>query len=80
VLSGESTNTNFIVIGLTRSGFEPTIYRTRDEHTNYYTGLMEVPGSPVKDLWSSCSKDLLDFSNPLTLRVPGDGYYRKVPT
>jgi hypothetical protein len=37
VLSGEATNTNFIVFGLTRSGLELTIYRTRDEHTNYYT-------------------------------------------
>ena len=37
VLSGEATNTNFIVFGLTRSGLEPTIYRTRGEHTNHYT-------------------------------------------
>jgi hypothetical protein len=29
VLSGEATNTNFIVLGLTRSGLEPTIYHTR---------------------------------------------------
>jgi hypothetical protein len=32
VLSGEATNTNLIVLGLTRSGLEPMIYRTRDEH------------------------------------------------
>jgi hypothetical protein len=32
VLSGEATNTNFIVFGLTR----PTIYRTRGEHANQY--------------------------------------------
>jgi hypothetical protein len=31
------TNTNFIVFGLTRSGLEPTIYRTRGEHDNHYT-------------------------------------------
>ena len=37
VLSREATNTNFIVFGLTRSGLEPTIYRTRGEHTNHYT-------------------------------------------
>ena len=36
VLSGEATNTNFIVFGLTRPGLEPTIYRTRGEHDNYY--------------------------------------------
>jgi hypothetical protein len=33
----EKTNTNFIVFGLTRSGLEPTIYRTRGEHANHYT-------------------------------------------
>jgi len=31
VLSGEATNTNFIVFGLTRPGLEPTIYRIRGE-------------------------------------------------
>ena len=36
VLSGEATNTNCIVFGLTRPGLEPTIYHTRDEHTNHY--------------------------------------------
>ena len=35
VLSGEATNTNFIVFGLTRPGLEPTIYRTRGEHANH---------------------------------------------
>ena len=28
--------TNFIVFSLTRSGLEPTIYRTRGEHSNHY--------------------------------------------
>jgi hypothetical protein len=37
VLSGEATNTNFIVFGFTRSGLERTIYRTRGEHVNHYT-------------------------------------------
>jgi hypothetical protein len=36
MFSGEVTNNNFIVFGLTRSGFEPTIYRTRGEHANQY--------------------------------------------
>jgi hypothetical protein len=26
-----------LAFGLTRSGLEPTIYRTRGEHTNHYT-------------------------------------------
>ena len=34
VVSGEATNTNFIVFGLTRPGLEPTIYRTGGEHAN----------------------------------------------
>jgi len=34
MLSGEATNTNFTVFGLTRSGIEPTIYHTRDEQVN----------------------------------------------
>jgi hypothetical protein len=37
VLSGEATNTNLIVFGLTRPGLEFMIYRTRGEHTNHYT-------------------------------------------
>jgi hypothetical protein len=37
MLSKEATNTNFIVFGLTRSGFEPMIYHTRGEHANHYT-------------------------------------------
>ena len=37
VLSGEATNTNFLVFGLTRPGREPTIYRTGSEHANHYT-------------------------------------------
>jgi hypothetical protein len=36
VLSGEATNTNFIVFDLTRPGLEPTIYHTRGEHVNHY--------------------------------------------
>ena len=37
VLSGEATNTNCIVFGLTRPGLEHTIYHTRDELANHYT-------------------------------------------
>jgi hypothetical protein len=36
MLSGEATNINFIVFGLTRLGLELTIYRTRGEHANHY--------------------------------------------
>ena len=37
MLSGEATNTNLIVFGLTQPGLEHTIYRTRGEHANNYT-------------------------------------------
>jgi len=37
VPSGEATQQFFLICGLTRSGREPTIYRTRDEHVNHYT-------------------------------------------
>jgi hypothetical protein len=37
MLSGEATNTNFIVFGLTRPMIEPKIYRIRGEHANHYT-------------------------------------------
>jgi hypothetical protein len=33
MLSGEASNTNFIVFGFTWSRLKPTIYHTRDEHT-----------------------------------------------
>jgi hypothetical protein len=36
MLSGEATNTNFIVFGLTRPELEPTIYHTQGEHANHY--------------------------------------------
>jgi hypothetical protein len=36
VLSGEATNTNCIVFGLTRPELEPTVYRIRGEHANHY--------------------------------------------
>ena len=37
LISGEATNTNLIVFGLTRSGLKPTIYRTRGKHANHYS-------------------------------------------
>ena len=36
MLNSVATNTNCIVLGLTRPGLEPTIYRTRGEHANHY--------------------------------------------
>ena len=36
MLSGEETNFNFLVFGLTRPGIESTIYCTRGKHANHY--------------------------------------------
>ena len=36
MLSGEATNTNLTVFGLTWPGLEATIYRTQGEHANHY--------------------------------------------
>jgi hypothetical protein len=36
VFAVEATNTNFIAFGLTQSGLETTIYRTRDKQANNY--------------------------------------------
>jgi hypothetical protein len=36
IYSIEPANTNFIVFGLIPTGFEPTIYRTPEEHATYY--------------------------------------------
>jgi hypothetical protein len=36
VLSGEATNNNFIVFGLTRLVLDPKIYHTQGEHPNHY--------------------------------------------
>jgi len=48
VLSGEATNTNFIVFGLTRPALEPAIYRTRDEHTNHYQARIQAGAHPTR--------------------------------
>jgi hypothetical protein len=37
MLSGEVTNTNHIILGVTQSGLEFTIYHTLSEHANHYT-------------------------------------------
>ena len=36
LLNAETANINFIVLGLTRSGLDPTIYPTHSKHTNHY--------------------------------------------
>jgi hypothetical protein len=37
LLTGKATNTNYVVIGLTRAGLTSMIYHTRCEHANHYT-------------------------------------------
>ena len=52
VLSGEATNTNFIVFGFTQPGLEPTIYHTRGEHTYHYTtDVLHMQNKNEKTYW-----------------------------
>ena len=44
VLSGEATDANFIIFGLTRSRLKHTIYRNRGEHANNYTTVAVMVG------------------------------------
>ena len=57
MLSGEATNTNFIIFGLTRLGLEPMIYRTLGEHANHYaTDAVHIIG------WSKIHERLHDMT------------------
>jgi len=42
VLSGEATNTNFIIFGLTRQLLEPTIYSSHGEHVNKLSDIYAI--------------------------------------
>ena len=42
--SGGAANIIYIVFGLTRSLFEPTIYRTGGEHADHYTTIYRTGG------------------------------------
>jgi hypothetical protein len=54
MLSGEATNTNFIIFGLARPGLETTIYRTQGEHDNHYaTDAVDINGGENSASWSS---------------------------
>jgi hypothetical protein len=65
VLSGEAASTNFIVLGLSRTGFEPMIYHIQGEHANHYT---TNAGKFVR-LWLLCANlNILTYLN-LVVRV-----------
>jgi hypothetical protein len=49
VLTEEATNANLLVFDLTRTGLEPTIYRTWAELANHYTGT-DACGSQLFEL------------------------------
>jgi hypothetical protein len=57
VLSGETTNTNCIVFGLTRPGLEPTIYRTRLK----YVLELALNNNHVFTLYKEHDKDIVKF-------------------
>jgi hypothetical protein len=60
MLSGDATNTNSTVFGLTQPGLQFTIYRTRLEHTNHYTTNEDFLGPGV-------FKNVVQTINTLTL-------------
>jgi hypothetical protein len=62
VLSGEATNTNFIVFGLIRLGLEPMIYRTRGEHANHYPTDAVLMSSQSVDI-QTCTSNLTKGDN-----------------
>ena len=58
MLSGEATNTNCIVFGLTRSGLEPTSYRTGGEHANHYVYATDAVMLSMNILFKAANDDL----------------------
>ena len=58
VLSGEATNTNFIVVGLTRPGLEPRIYCTLGKRANHYT-TDAVRTKLILSNYFSCLKEII---------------------
>jgi len=61
VLSGEITNTNLIVFGLTRSGLESTIYRTRGKHYTTDAVLLNYARTRTLHIYFN-DKHILTFS------------------
>jgi hypothetical protein len=51
--------TNVLVFGLTRSGLEPTIYRTRGEHANHYTTDTVISYAPNDFITHKSNKEQL---------------------
>jgi hypothetical protein len=69
MLSGEATNTNLVVFGLTQLGLEPTICRTRGKLNNYmyYTINLLLSMTPRKDHAKSRKSDLPNVINSLNI-------------
>jgi hypothetical protein len=60
MLSGEATNTNSIVDGLTKTGLEPTIYSTWGKQANHYTTVtFIILYKKQSNLWSSVNIDII---------------------
>jgi hypothetical protein len=55
MLSGEATNTNFKVFGLTQQQLETIIYHTKGEHANHYITyaiILVIEKRSLCQLWS----------------------------
>jgi hypothetical protein len=74
----EATNTNFIIFGLTRPGFEPIIYHNPGEHANHYNTDVVVDKRQRTKLQTLCRKLKIEQHEPYKSK----GWthdFRKVP-
>ena len=63
MISGEATNTNVKVFGLTRSGLEPTIYHIWGEHAyNYTTDAVVLYEHFIFSLYTSIINTIYGYS------------------
>jgi 3-phenylpropionate/cinnamic acid dioxygenase small subunit len=69
LLSGEATNTNFTIFGLTRPGLKHTIYRIRGEHANHYA-------SDAVYVWVLISKVTINIIKRVLVTKIEDGFLK----
>ena len=71
MLSGEATNTNSVVFGLTPLGIERTTYHTRGDHANLYTTEM----SRLNWLQNNKNQTLVKLYNFITTQLQKSIFY-----
>jgi hypothetical protein len=72
MISGEATNTNFTVFGLTQPGLKPTIYHTRSENANpYATDAAKLNLNAFYCINNAALQaTMLTITPPMALRIP----------